>query len=142
MAQSETNVVNDIMKSLAPHGVTLIKNVRGQFYTKDGVLGLIAAARSLNPTRIIEAIRRLRQVSAGLQAAGSGDLIGGTRVTITPDMVGKRILVFTALEVKSATGTASPAQRDFCEYIIENGGYSGIVRSPADAKKICGLPLD
>lgn len=142
MAQAETNTVNDIMKSLAPHGVTLLKNVRGLFYTKDSVLGLIAAARSLNPARITEAVKRLRQVSAGLQAAGSGDLIGGTRVTVTEDMVGKRVLILTALEVKSATGTASPAQRDFVQYILENGGYAAIVRSPEEAKKACKLSVD
>lgn len=30
----------------------------------------------------------------------SADLIGGTEVTITPDMVGKTLLVFTSVEVK------------------------------------------
>jgi hypothetical protein len=57
-------------------------------------------------------------------------------------MVGKRVLIMTCLEVKTATGTASPAQRDFVQYILENGGYAGIVRSPEEAKRACKLAVD
>ena len=51
-----------------------------------------------------------RQIRYGLcneskklnQRFKSSDLIGGTPVVVTPDMVGKRIMVFTAVEVKKA----------------------------------------
>jgi hypothetical protein len=44
-----------------------------------------------------------RPVSFGL-CKGSADLIGWKRVTVTPEMVGSTVAVFTSIEVKTATG--------------------------------------
>lgn len=48
------------------------------------------------------------------KVAKSADLIGGTQLTITPDMVGKTVLVFTSVEVKeeSFNGPRSEAERE------------------------------
>ena len=40
-----------------------------------------------------------RPLEAGM-GVGSSDLIGVTRITVTPEMVGKTVAVFTAVEVK------------------------------------------
>jgi len=56
---------------------------------------------------------------------GSSDLIG-----IAPGGV------FFAVEVKTPTGRASPAQTNFIAAVIRAGGRAGIARSPDDAIKI------
>ena len=67
---------------------------------------------------------------------GSSDLIGWTTITITPEMVGRRIAVFTAIEVKSATGRASDKQKKFINRIHDCGGIAGVARSLDDAESI------
>ena len=51
-----------------------------------------------------------RPVSFGL-AKGSSDLIGWTTRTITPEMVGQQVAIFTSIEVKSPNGRVRPEQR-------------------------------
>ena len=77
-------------------------------------------------------LKNPRPLHAGL-CEGSSDLIGWTTVEITPDMVGKRIAVFTAAEVKTANGRASHEQANFIEAVRQAGGIAGIVRSEKDA---------
>ena len=48
-----------------------------------------------------------RPVSFGL-ARGSSDLIGYRTITITPDMVGQQVAVFTSIDVKAPTGRLRP----------------------------------
>jgi len=86
-------------------------------------------------------------VRYGLLMDGSSDWIGFKRVTITPDMVGQTVAVLLALEIK-APG-AKPSGKDarklwddqekFCEFIRVSGGLAGVVRSPADARRVAGL---
>jgi len=83
-------------------------------------------------------IRNPRILHAGL-CAGSSDLIGWRSLTITPEMVGERIAVFAALEVKSKTGRATAGQKNFCDRVIQAGGLAGIVKSLDDAKKALAI---
>jgi len=83
-------------------------------------------------------IRNARRLHAGL-CEGSSDLIGWRSLTITPEMVGERIAVFAALEVKSKTGRATAGQKNFCKRVIEAGGLAGIVKSLDDAKKALAI---
>ena len=73
-----------------------------------------------------------RPVSFGL-CKGSADLIGWTTRTITPDMVGQQVAVFTSIEVKTATGRLSPEQRQWLEAVQAAGGIAGVARSVEDA---------
>ena len=64
----------------------------------------------------------------------SSDLIGGTTVIITPDMVGKKILVFTAIEVKKSDwiykgDERELAQKKFIDITINRGGIAGFCKS-------------
>jgi hypothetical protein len=76
-----------------------------------------------------------RPVQFGL-AKGSADLIGWTTRTITPDMVGQRVAVFTSIEVKAPAGRVSPEQRQWMEAVQAAGGIAGVARSVEDALRI------
>lgn len=78
-----------------------------------------------------------RPVQFGL-AKGSADLIGWTTRTITPDMVGQRLAVFTSIEVKSATGRLRPEQRQWLDAVSAAGGIAGVARSAEDARALLG----
>ena len=73
-----------------------------------------------------------RWIQYGVCNPGGSDLIGWTPVTITPDMVGRTVAVFTACEVKSQRGTASAAQINFIDAVTKAGGFAGVARSVAD----------
>ena len=75
-----------------------------------------------------------RLVKFGL-CKGSSDLIGFKTVTITPDMVGQKIAIFSAIEVKDK-GKATNEQKKFIDVIKKAGGLAGIARDIEDAKKI------
>lgn len=76
-----------------------------------------------------------RLVQFGL-ARGSADLIGWRTVTITPDMVGQRIAVFTSIEVKTPTGRVRPEQQAWLACVQQCGGIGGVARSVVDALTI------
>ena len=76
-----------------------------------------------------------RPVQFGL-CKGSADLIGYRTITITPDMVGQRVAVFTSVEVKTPTGRVSPEQRQWLEAVQAAGGIAGVARSVEDALRI------
>lgn len=76
-----------------------------------------------------------RPVQFGL-CKGSADLIGWKRVTITPDMVGTTVAVFTSIEVKSATGRLRPEQQQWLDAVQAAGGIAGVARSVADCCRL------
>ena len=78
-----------------------------------------------------------RLVRYGL-CPGSSDLIGLRQVTITPDMVGQRLAVFAAVEVKDR-GRPTEQQAAFLNLIQQAGGLAGVARSVADALSILKL---
>ena len=85
-----------------------------------------------NNTGTLPDPRTGRPVQFGL-ARGSADLIGYRTVTITPDMVGQQVAVFTSLEVKTPTGRIRPEQTNWLHAIKRAGGIAAIVRSVDDA---------
>lgn len=71
----------------------------------------------------------------------SSDLIGGTQVVITPDMVGKTIFIFTAIEVKSndrsiVKDKRYQGQKNYIELVKVRGGIAGFAQSTTDLKNI------
>ena len=76
-----------------------------------------------------------RPVQFGL-CKGSADLIGWTTRTITPEMVGTHVAVFTSIEVKTATGRLRPEQRQWLDAVQAAGGVAGVARSVADAQQL------
>jgi hypothetical protein len=79
--------------------------------------------------------RRGVPVRYGLQP-GSSDLIGWRTVTITPEMVGQQVAVFTSIEVKTPTGRVKPEQQQWLDAVQAAGGIAGVARSVEDALRL------
>lgn len=75
-----------------------------------------------------------RLVTFGL-CKGSSDLIGWRTTTITPDMVGQRLAVFVAIEVKDK-GRPTAEQLAFVKAVRDAGGLAGIARGIPEAQAI------
>ncbi len=88
-----------------------------------------------NNTGTLPDPRTGRPVQFGL-ARGSADLIGWRTITITPEMVGQRVAVFTSIEVKTTTGHLTPAQQAWLGTVRTAGGIAGVARSVRDAEEI------
>jgi len=108
----ESVVLKRVMLTASKLKCRLMRNNRGMFYTMDG-----------------------RKVMAGLSAAGSSDLIGWHRITVTPEMVGREIAVFLAVEVKRKGGRSSDDQDKFIEIVNESGGIAFICDDEKKIKK-------
>lgn len=76
-----------------------------------------------------------RWVKYGCFAPGGADLIGFRTITITPDMIGKKISQFIAIEVKTPTGKIKPEQQHFIDTVNNSGGVGIIARSEGDLVK-------
>lgn len=73
----------------------------------------------------------------GDPVVGTADLIGWTSITITPEMVGARVAVYTAIETKRTTGgRTSDAQAGFIAQVLKAGGIAGVANTPAVAQAI------
>ena len=69
-------------------------------------------------------------------ARGSADLIGWRTITVTPEMVGTQLAVFTSIEVKTPTGRIRPEQHAWQRTVSSAGGIAGIARSIQDANDL------
>lgn len=111
--KKESNIQNSIRLALSDAGVLSFRNNVGAYKTEAG-----------------------HYVRYGVGESGGSDLICATPVTITQEMVGQTLAVFTAIEVKTPTGKPTDKQLAFIEAIKRIGGYAGIARSAKDALKI------
>ena len=78
-----------------------------------------------------------RLVRYGL-CPGSSDLIGFRTVVITPDMVGQRVAVFAAVEVKDR-GRLTSEQQAFITMVQQAGGMAGVAHNTDEARAILRL---
>lgn len=73
----------------------------------------------------------------------SSDLLGITKVVITPEMVGRTLGIFTAIEVKNEKWKSDKkfdkretAQKNFINWVLSMGGFAGFANSVDKAKQI------
>jgi len=83
-------------------------------------------------------IHQGRFFDAGL-CVGSSDLIGFKSVVITPEMVGTKVAIFLAPEVKTVKGKASPEQINFLNMVNSMGGIAFITTNEAEAEQLVNL---
>lgn len=88
---------------------------------------------NVGQAEFVSAQGKISHVKYGL-CEGSSDLIGITSVVITPEMVGKVIGRFTALELKkpgaSTEKKRAEMQRMFRDLVNRLGGYSEVLSDP------------
>lgn len=73
----------------------------------------------------------------GKPVVGASDLCGLTSIIVTPEMVGTRVAVFTAIEAKRESGgKKSDDQKDFVQFVRDAGGIAGFANTPAVAQSI------
>lgn len=81
-------------------------------------------------------LKHSRPVKFGL-FKGSSDLVGYTKKTITPDMVGKTVAIFTSIEVKAnEKKKSSPEQKNWIQKVLEWGGFAGVAHNSKTAQGI------
>lgn len=99
---NEAALSNNIRLRAVENGTTLFRNQVGRYHLMDG-----------------------RWITSGL-AVGSSDLIGWTTIKITPEMVGQKVAVFTAIEVKSPDVRPVPEyhQKIFLDAVTRGGGFA------------------
>lgn len=125
---SEAAVQQLIRLDAAQQGLSLWRNNSGACYDDTGRLvryGLGNDSAQLN--RVFK----------------SGDLIGVTPVTVTPEMVGKFIGVFTSVEVKQSgwthvTTDHERAQQNFIDTVRKFGGIAGFANSVETFREVVG----
>lgn len=106
----EKNIQNLIMLACSKAGSILFRNNQGVAKYPDG-----------------------SSVKYGICNPGGSDLIGFTPVTVTQAMVGKKVAIFTAVEVKTDSGRATDHQINFINVVRKHGGRAGIARSEQEA---------
>jgi hypothetical protein len=123
----EKNIQAEIMREVGSlPNVRLFRNNVGQAY--QGI-------KTGNSTERIITLSDFRVIRFGLMV-GSGDLIGFETVTVTPDMVGNKVAVFTSIETKKKNGIEKVEQENWMHIVNRFGGQAGFARSVADAMGI------
>jgi len=80
-----------------------------------------------------------RKMSFGVFSPGGPDMLGVQTITITPDMVGKRIGVFLAAEIKDPIkGRLTVEQIEVLDMLRQRGAIAGVVTSVEDFIKLVG----
>lgn len=71
-------------------------------------------------------------------AKGSSDLIGIKSLVVTPEMVGQKVGLFVAIEVKRPGQKPTREQSDFIRMVDTMGGLAGVVDSVEVADVLVG----
>ncbi len=130
MATPEQRASQEVKLRASDWGCKLFRNNSGMLYNQEGV-----------PVRY-----GLGNISKKFNAQiKTSDNIGWTKVTVTPEMVGKQIAVFTAFEDKTPAfkikalyreGSREAAQLKFINIVKEAGGIAGFTRCRDDVDQI------
>lgn len=106
MQHEEANIEKEVVLAASEDGNRLFRNNVGAYKDRRGVW-----------------------IKYGVGGVGGSDELGWTAITITPEMVGRVIPVFTAVEIKSAKGRVRKEQEMFIGSVKRGGGIAGVVRS-------------
>jgi hypothetical protein len=122
--KSESEIQQLIQLEAPKLGVTLLRNNSGSFLDKSNRL-----------------VRYGLGFTSPNQPFKSSDLIGWTEVLITSEMIGQRLAVFTAIEVKRQSWKPTKDEREakqnnFIQWVRSRGGYAAMVNSVDEFKKI------
>lgn len=102
---SERRLLHTLMVRASEMGARLFRNNVGALKSPDG-----------------------RIVRFGVGGNGGSDLIGWRCATVTPEMVGKKIAIFFAVEAKTGSTRVTENQQAFIDAVNKAGGIGLIVR--------------
>jgi hypothetical protein len=130
----ETNAMKLIQLAVSRLGVKIFRNNVGMGWIGESQRFSRKTPVMCNPGDVL--IRNARPLHAGL-CEGSSDLIGWTQREVTPDMVGKPVAVFTALEIKrSERARVTSAQLNFISQVRAAGGIAGLASNGQQAESL------
>jgi len=129
----ESNVLKRVLLKASEIGSTLFRNNTGLGWVGKVIRPNKPTMMLVTPVDVL--VKNARPLRAGL-CEGSSDTIGWCSVTVVPSMLGRKIAVFVALEVKDTGGRPSKEQINFIERAKMAGAIAGIVYSPEDAADI------
>jgi hypothetical protein len=110
---SERDLINDFLIESSNAGLRMFRNNAGLARFKDEKTG------------------QRRVVKYGVANPGGSDCLGWHSVVITPEMVGRKVAVFVAAEIKTEGVSLTKEQRAFLAVVKEAGGIALEVRSVA-----------
>jgi hypothetical protein len=119
---TEAPILNYLRVGMTKLGGRLFRNNTGKAWA-----GKFLGIKMINGKRVAM-IENPRVLHAGL-CIGSSDLIGWMPVTITKEMVGSTVAVFTAVEVKTEGVATTEEQKRFTSSVTGAGGF-GLLHSP------------
>jgi hypothetical protein len=130
---SEKAIVSRFLIEASRKGARMFRNNTG--------MGWIGKAEFFKKQQFVKVlsgdvvIRHARALHAGL-CKGSADTIGWTPITITEEMLGRKLAIFTAVEMKDDKGIVSQEQIDFIKSIQNDGGLACIAWSVEDGVEL------
>lgn len=125
MAWQETDVLNRWLKRWNRWGIMFRVHV-GRYWA-----GRVVKQWSSGGVQYVT-LASAQSIQMGV--TGQSDYNGWHSMTITPDMVGRRVAVYVAVEGKAGdAGRLSAEQARHLEIVREAGGIGLVVRSPDDA---------
>lgn len=123
---SEKTLISEIQLLYSQKGHRIFRQNTGTGWAGEFFKPAMPTSVRINPSDVV--IKNARPLRAGL-CTGSSDLIGWQSITITEDMIGKRVAIFTAIEVKHGSTRTTEEQTRFIESVNSSGGVGKIVRS-------------
>lgn len=123
---SEKSIINKIMMAFSSAGHRIFRNNTGMAWT--GIrIGPFKDQKTVTVFPGDVLIRKARPFHGGL-CKGSSDLIGFKSITITEEMVGKKVAIFSAIEVKTKNVKTTDEQKNFVDMVNALGGYAVICK--------------
>lgn len=134
---SREHVVQNEIRIALGRDAVLFRNNVGQAWAGQATK---VTKSGLAPVQVGDVIvRNARPFHAGL-CKGSSDLIGWRSVTVTPEMVGQKVAIFCAVEVKDGRGRPTKEQVHFINTLVGAGGLGCVAWSVEDARKGLAVP--
>lgn len=129
----ESALLKKILVEATKAGARLFRNNVGLGWTGKSTVFSTEMSTKVYPGDVL--IRQARPLHSGL-CKGSHDLIGWTAITISPDMIGQRIAVFTGVEAKTKNVRVTKEQQNFHTAVQGAGGKSVIAYSVDEALSV------
>lgn len=126
---SEQTMIKQFLIAASKYGNRLFRNNTGTGWVGNVIRVAKPTTVTIYPGDVL--IRQARPLRAGL-IKGSSDLIGWTVKEVTKEMVGDKIAIFTAAEIKTGRQSATKEQRAFVNKINSDGGIAVIARDIKD----------